>query len=119
MKLISLFALTGLLATLPTLAWAADKEREKSPRKEEEEIPELEGEPSDHYFGGYLLFKDGESLRKEGRLEEAERCLHRALGKFKGVRKKWPAWKKEIVEMRVEKTEEALKSLEKEMGKEE
>ena len=49
MKLISLFALTGLLATLPR---AAEEEREKSPPKEEEKIPELEGEPSDHYFGG-------------------------------------------------------------------
>lgn len=115
MKPISLLVLTALLVALSPIAWAGEG-REKPTPREEEKIPELEGDPSDHYFEGYLIYKEGEKLQKDGKLEGAQTCLQRALGKFKGVRKKWPDWKQETVGNRIRVTEEMLKSLEKEDG---
>lgn len=77
----------------------------------EEKIPDLQGDPSDLYFEAWLRWKDGEKLRKDGKLEEAAGRFQNALLQMKGIQKKWPDWKKDMVESRIKMTEETLKSL--------
>jgi hypothetical protein len=97
-----------LLAAFPSAVLGADHPALPSPPQGEEG---LKDNPSDHYYEGWLR-KEGEKPRKAGKPEEAKEPIRAALLQFKGVQKKWPDWKKEMVENRIKMTEEILKSLE-------
>lgn len=103
--------LFSLLFALAPLA-VHGKERPSPPSllKMEEKTPDLQ-DPSDLYFDAWLRWKDGEKLRKEGKLEEATGRFQNALLQMKGIQKRWPDWKKEMVGNRIRVTEEILKSL--------
>lgn len=97
------------LAALPSPVLGADHPALPSPPRCEEG---LKDDPSDHYYEGWLRWMEGEKLRKAGKPEEAKEPIRAALLQFKGVQKRWPDWKKEMVENRIKMTEEILKALE-------
>lgn len=83
-----------------------------SSRRKEEKIPDLQGDPSDRYFEAWLGWKEGERLQKDGKLEDAKGRYSQARLLFKGIQKKWPDWKKDMVGNRIRIAEETRKSLE-------
>ena len=99
------------LAALPSAVLGEDQPARPSPPKGEEGVSNLKDDSSDHYYEGWLRWKEGEKLRKAGKPEAAKEPIRAAWLQFKGVQKKWPDWKKDMVESRIKMTEETLKSL--------
>ncbi|MGE9270259.1 MAG: hypothetical protein ACQKBU_05595, partial [Verrucomicrobiales bacterium] len=68
-------------------------------------------DPSDVYFQGWLLSKDAEKLREEGKHAEALEKLRRAQQLFDTVARAFPEWKKDMVSGRRRKTVDAIASV--------
>ena len=68
-------------------------------------------EASDVYFQGWLLSRDAEKLKKEGKPTESRERLERALKLLERVAKEYPDWKPQMVQGRLKKTKEELAAL--------
>ena len=101
-----------LVLLLLPISHLSAKNGEKVPSpKEEEKIPVLEGDPSDHYFRAWLMYRDADKLQKDNALSpEAKETYESALLTFRGVKAAWPEWKKDMVNGRIAKVEERLKA---------
>ncbi|MEK7949916.1 hypothetical protein WKV53_05400 [Luteolibacter sp. Y139] len=72
---------------------------------------ELLADPSNLYFEGWLLSRDAEKLKTEGKVTDSRQKLERALKLFEQVASNNPDWKPEMVKGRLKQTKEVLSSL--------
>ncbi len=102
----SLFRLTGraaLLACACGLALPADRaaaqQRTDIPPAPlpDKSKPAPNFDPSDVYFQGWLLFKDGEKLQQQGKNLEALEKYKRAQQLFDNIATYFPTWKRDMV----------------------
>ena len=75
-----------------------------APVKSAETLKEFK-DPSDGYFMGYLKFRSSKDMTRP---EDTQRYLKQADFYFQAVKKRFPDWKPEMVNARIEKTKEAL-----------
>lgn len=68
-------------------------------------------DPSEVYFQGYLATRSSEQLEKEGNFIGAAEKLAKAQQLFGAVQKYYPTWKPEMVKVRSDKTDEAIRLL--------
>lgn len=105
--------LNGLTTRLPLIAaclWAVgsvvSSPAQVAPRQAAQPAPDFD--PSDVYFQGWLLSKDAEELRKDGKFTEALEKLRRAQQLFDTISLTFPQWKKDMVSGRRTKTLDAI-----------
>ena len=113
---VPLFArsLFGLLAVVMPVAEAAAEGMEKVPRKERKPLLSQDN-PSDHYFYGYLQWKEGERYEKSDP-QRSWLCFRSALRRFLEIQKQWPDWKPDIVGLRITRSQAHLAAFEERMG---
>ncbi|MEI6175998.1 MAG: tetratricopeptide repeat protein [Verrucomicrobiota bacterium] len=68
-------------------------------------------DPSEVYFQGYLATRSSEQLEAEGNFIGAAEKLAKAQQLFGAVQKYYPNWKPEMVKVRSDKTDEAIRIL--------
>ena len=65
-------------------------------------------DPSDGYFHGYLLVRDSDRMPRP---EDSIRLLQAANSYFQEVKSRFPNWKAELVNARIQKTQDAIAEL--------
>jgi len=78
-----------------------------------DEVEKQSNRPGAIFLNAYKIIQDSEKMIKSGQNHLALTELKRALQKYQGLAKKYPAWKTEIVEMRLRETKRQINSLSK------
>ena len=104
----------GLLAVVMPTSGAAGESMETIPRKEKKALLQQDN-PSDHYFYGYLQWKEGEHHEKSDP-QRSWLCYRSAIRRFLDIQARWPDWKADIVGLRIRRSQAHLADFEVGMG---